>query len=96
MRTKNKMNEGYKSLKVISLPQVSEGYPPSLGKAIKINTVKDAKRLLSRLIYGLQTGTIGNQLAKDLTYLLISYVNICRDVEFETRLKDLEEKAGGD
>jgi len=61
-------------------------------KPVKVTKISDAKRLLSKLIYKLQTGEIEGQSAKDLTYLLISFVNIIKDVEFETRLKELEER----
>ncbi|MBK9097533.1 MAG: hypothetical protein IPM14_05265 [bacterium] len=61
-------------------------------KPVKITKVSDAKRLLSKLIYKLQTGEITGQEAKDLTYLLISYVNIVKEIEIENRLKSLEEK----
>ena len=59
---------------------------------IKVTNLKSARRLLSRLIYQLQTGEVENQTAKDLTYLLISYVNIFKAYEFEQRLLKLEEK----
>lgn len=61
-------------------------------KPVRIKKISDAKRLLSKLIYKLQTGEITGQVAKDLTYLLISYVNIVRDLEIENRLKIIEEK----
>jgi len=59
---------------------------------IKVNNLKSAKRLLSRLIYELQAGTIESQIAKDLTYLLTSYVNVFKQHEFEQRLEELEKK----
>ena len=61
-------------------------------KPIKITKISDAKRLLSKLIFKLQTGQIEGQTAKDMTYLLISFVNMVKDVEFEERLKQLEER----
>ncbi len=61
-------------------------------KPVKVTKISDAKRLLSKLIYKLQTGEIEGQSAKDMTYLLISYVNMIKDIEFEERLKQLEEK----
>ena len=60
--------------------------------AIKVNNLKSAKRLLSRLIYELQAGTVSSQLAKDLTYLLTSYVNVFKTYEMETKLSELEER----
>ena len=61
-------------------------------KPVKVIKISDAKRLLSKLIYKLQTGEIEGQAAKDMTYLLISYVNMIKDLEFEERLKQLEER----
>ena len=61
-------------------------------KPVKVTKISDAKRLLSKLIYKLQTGEIEGQSAKDMTYLLISYVNMIKDMEFEERLKQLEER----
>jgi hypothetical protein len=71
-------------------------YTPNLAgrieKPVKVVKISDAKRLLSKLIYKLQTGEIAGQEAKDMTYLLISYVNMVKDIEFENRIKLLEEK----
>lgn len=60
--------------------------------AIKVTNLKNAKRLLSRLIYDLQIGTIENQTAKDLTYLLVSYVNVFKQYEIEQRLGAIEKQ----
>lgn len=70
-----------------------KGATPLLSKPIRIRKVKDAKRLLAKLIYGLQTGEINSQHAKDITYLLTSYVNIATVTDFEERLKKLEQQA---
>lgn len=77
-------------LKVVSLDKVNEGYSPIIEKPVRIRAVKDAKRLLSKLIYEFQIGRLSSQPAKDLTYMLINYVNICTQVEFEERLQKLE------
>jgi hypothetical protein len=73
--------------------KVTNGITPLLDKPIRIRKVKDAKRLLSKLIYEMQIGKIQSQQAKDLTYLLISFVNITTATEFELRLNLLEEQA---
>jgi len=75
------------SLQTIDNKNLTGGYIP-----IKVNNLKSARRLLSRLIYQLQTGEVKNQTAKDLTYLLISYVNVFKAYEFEQRLEKLESK----
>ena len=61
-------------------------------KPVKVTKISDAKRLLSKLIYKLQTGEVAGQDAKDMTYLLISYVNMIKDIQFEERLRQLEER----
>lgn len=83
--------EGGKS-QTIKNNKLNEGYSPLLEKPIRINKVSSARRLLSKIIYEFQCGTINNQNSKDLCYLLISYVNICSQVDFEERLKNLENK----
>jgi hypothetical protein len=79
-------------LQLITDKLVNSSYPP-INKPIKIKNIRDAKRLLSRLIYHLQIGTVENQTAKDLCYLTICYINVIKELEFEARLKNLEEKA---
>jgi flagellin-specific chaperone FliS len=60
-------------------------------KAVKVTKISHAKRLLSKLILQLQRGDITGQLAKDLTYLLSTFVNIFKTAELEDRIKKLEE-----
>jgi hypothetical protein len=87
--SKSAQKTAQKSEQLIQIKKVSGRYTPE--SAIKVTNLKQAKRLLSRLIYDLQTGTIENQNAKDLTYLLVSYVNVFKQYEIEQRL-DLIEK----
>lgn len=61
-------------------------------KAVKVTKINHAKRLLSKLIYQLQKGEITGQLAKDLTYLLSTFINIFKTAELEERINKLEEK----
>lgn len=63
---------------------------------VEVHTVKDAKRLLSRLITQLQEGEIENRTAKDLAYLLQIYVNTIREHELEERLTAIEHKLQGE
>lgn len=77
------------SKELVKIKKVKGSYTPL--NAIKVTNLKQAKRLLSRLIYDLQAGMIENQTAKDLTYLLVSYVNVFKQYEIEQRL-DLIEK----
>ncbi len=57
---------------------------------MRVRNIQDARRLLSRLILQLQTGAIEGRQAKDLTYILISYVQIARESDLEVRLEELE------
>ena len=59
-------------------------------RPVKISTARDAKRLAARLIHGFQEQTITSQDAKDLMYLIISYIQIVRQTEIEDRLNALE------
>ena len=68
--------------------------PPVLERPVRVNNVKQAKKLLSKLIYGLQTGEIEGRKAKDLTYLLSVFISIVRETETEERITELERKAG--
>ncbi len=59
-------------------------------RAIRVRTINDARRLLSRLIYLLQVEKIEARHAKDLCYLCNCFVNITRDSDIESRLEILE------
>jgi hypothetical protein len=61
-------------------------------KAIKINKVRDARRLLSKLIYEFQTGEVTSEKAKTLSYLLNIYIQIFKVSEFETKIEEIEKK----
>jgi hypothetical protein len=74
-----------KSLQIVEPKKLKQGYTP-----IKVTNLKNAKRLLSKLIYELQAGTIDNQTAKDLTYLLVSFVNVFKPYEMEKRVSEIE------
>jgi hypothetical protein len=62
------------------------------GRRVRIRTIPDAERLLSKLIQKFQAREITGQDAKDLTYLLIHFVNIRKMGELETKINNLEEK----
>lgn len=59
-------------------------------RPIRVNDLKSAKRLLSKLILELQTGALESPKAKDLCYLVTSYVNVYKIVDVEARILDLE------
>ncbi len=77
-----------KSKQLVETKKVKGNY--TLSNPIKVTSLKNAKRLLSRLIYDLQSGLIENQTAKDLTYLLVSYVNVFKQYEIEKRIDEIE------
>jgi hypothetical protein len=77
-----------KLLKRYEIKEDNKGYP--VGVPIKVNKLKDGRRLLSRLIHQLQTGQVSGQVAKDLCYLLTTYVNVFRTAELEQRIEALE------
>jgi hypothetical protein len=61
-------------------------------KPLKIVDAKSAKRLFSRLITEFQKGTIKSRDAKDLAYLLVSFLQSCTQAEIEDRLERLEQR----
>jgi len=79
-----------KSKQLVETKKVKGNY--TLSNPIKVTSLKNAKRLLSRLIYDLQSGLIENQTAKDLTYLLVSYVNVFKQYEIEKRIDEIEKR----
>ena len=68
--------------------------PPLLQKPIRVSKLKDAKRLLSRIIYEFQLGTVTGRDAKDLTYLISQFIVACKEIEFDERIKLIEQKIG--
>lgn len=67
-------------------------YQNSSKRPIKVKDLKSARRLLSRLIIELQADSIESRKAKDLTYLVNSYVQIFKDSQLEARISELEAK----
>jgi len=80
----------------LTLPQVIplSKYNLNPSRPVKVRTLKDAKRLLSRIIIQLQAGTIKGQDAKDLCYLISTFIQLVRDYELEERIKKLEQIKG--
>ena len=64
---------------------------PIMGKRpVVIKSIKDARRLLSRLITGLQQQTVSGDVVKTLVYVLQAYVQTARLTDVEERLDALE------
>ena len=66
--------------------------PPISGRCIKVNSIQQAKRLLSKIILLLQKGLIDGRRAKDLVYILSIFTAIVKDSEFDDRLREIENK----
>jgi hypothetical protein len=81
-----------KKRKSVAKSEVSKGCPPSSVRPIRITKAKDAKRLLSRLIFQLQTGEIEGRQAKDITYLLVAFIQIENEIMLEKRVARLEQE----
>jgi len=61
-------------------------------KCSKVTNVKEARRLLSKIIECFCKGTLDNKDAKDLCYILSVFITVIKETEFDERLQALEEK----
>lgn len=66
---------------------------PILKYKKRVRTIQDAKAILSKLISAFMKGEIDNKDAKDLCYLLNTYVAIHRDTDLEERIEQLENRS---
>ena len=86
---KKKMRDKYP--KVLKLRGDRKNTPPSLKeKPIRVRNLKDAKKLIGRLLVAFQREEIDGRNAKDLAYLLTVFIQIVKDVELDERLTKLE------
>lgn len=84
------------SLKVVEVKELPHT-PHRLNlfnRDVKYLKIKDVKRAYSKLIQDYCKGLVTNDDAKTVTYIFSGYLQLIRDVEFEERLKYLEEKLG--
>ncbi len=65
---------------------------PLLDVDIPVTNLKNAKRLMSKLISNFISRRIINQDAKDLCYMISVFVTVVKEAEIEERIKKLEEK----
>lgn len=65
------------------------GLIPPLVKAIRVKDSKSAKRLLSRLIVQIQRKEVLNEDAKDLTYLINSFISLMRYSAEESEISNV-------
>ena len=95
---KQKLNDN--SLQVLNIKEVKKEInetPQGLrlfNRDVKYLKIKDVKRAYSKLIQDYCKGLVTNENAKTITYIFSGYLQLIRDVEFEERLKQLEEKTG--
>ena len=80
-----------KELDIVTLPE-KKFKINIFNRDVKYLKVKDVKRAYSKLIQDYCKGLVNNDDAKTVTYMFSGYLQLIRDVEFEERLKELEEK----
>jgi hypothetical protein len=91
-KVENLQPESHKSINLISVTLKT----PSLAeRPIRIRTLRDARRLMGRIIVAFQRGEIGGRDAKDLAYLISVYVQVAKNADLEDRIINLENKVGG-
>lgn len=91
-KNKNKLTKN--SLELVEVKELPQT-PPRLKlftRDVKYLKVKDVRRAYSKLIQDYCKGLVTNDDAKTVTYMLSGYLQLIRDVEFEERLQQLEEK----
>ena len=82
------------SLKVVDIKELSQT-PPRLNlfnRDVRYLKIKDVKRAYSKLIQDYCKGVVTNEDAKTIVYIFSGYLQLIRDVEFEERLNQLEER----
>ena len=77
---------------ILSLNTLTVPTPLLPMKPVKVVDAQSAKRLFGRLILEFQKGTVKSREAKDLAYLLVSFLQACTQSEIEDRLKRLEQR----
>ncbi len=61
-------------------------------RPIRIRSVKDARRLLARILRQLQLGEISESKAKTISYVANSYAKLFEVSELEERVAELEKR----
>jgi len=93
MMAETKQIERLEVPKVLTLRRNTANSPRSLKeKPIRVKNLRDAKKLLARLLVAFQRQELDGRKAKDLAYLLSVYVSIVKDSDLEERLRILEER----
>ncbi len=84
-------NSKNNDMTVVELP-ASEYKINIFTRDVKYLKPKDVKRAYSKLIQDYCKGLIPNEDAKTITYMFSGYLQLIRDVEFEERLKEIEQR----
>ena len=63
-------------------------------KPLIVTNLQDAKILISRIVYQLQTGDVDISLAKAILYGTSCYIQCVKEADIEDRIKQLEDKIG--
>ena len=91
---KNSSKSSKKSLEVVDIKELPQT-PPRLNlfnRDIKYLKIKDVKRGFSKLIMDYCAGKVSNEDAKTIVYMFSGYLQLVRDVEFERRLNEIEQR----
>ena len=80
-----------KNLEIVPLPE-DKNKINIFNRNVRYLKIKDVKRAYSKLIQDYCKGLINNEDAKTITYMFSGYLQLIRDVEFEERLKTIEDK----
>ena len=84
-------NSKNKDMTVVELP-ASKYKINIFTRDVKYLKIKDVKRAYSKLIQDYCKGLIPNEDTKTICYLFGGYLTLIRDIEFEERLKELENR----
>ena len=95
LKTKDKTFKSSASKNVSVVPLPKSKYKINIfTRDIKYLKIKDVRRAYSRLIQDYCKGLVNNEDAKTITYMFSGYLQLVRDIEFEERIKILEERVG--
>jgi len=90
-----KGKEGHQGIKnAVTPPSIPSPAKDAYLKPVKVYSLKQAKKLLSRIIYRYQLDEIEAQKARTLTYLLSIFIAVVKESDLEQRLESLEDKLG--
>jgi len=90
-----KGKEGHQGIKnAATTTSISSPAKDAYLKPVKVYSLKQAKKLLSRIIYRYQLDEIEAQKARTLTYLLSIFIAVVKESDLEQRLESLEDKLG--